>query len=680
VTLAKAPNDASELAGLVQDIRARHEHGYAYKDLVVLCRTRTQAQRVSQALVAADLPVIERSGLLEQSHSKDILSLALLLADESGMGLLRVAQQSEHPLSQDDVESLLMVARQQDIPLGLFISHNEALQAVSDIGRKALKHLADMLKRLQYAPDIWSLLAQYLFLETTRMQDLLANQVGTRLIAPHVVGARLIAPSHSSLLMSDYDALLQLARHYDNMVGATFMAPVADSRQDGRDKSGPYDEGRPTAGAMKVAPTMRIRGFLEYLSLLVTLRQDGGNRQGGGGEDEESSNVIRVMTVHASKGLEFPVVYLPGLVQRRFPLQARSSPVPPPAGMLPAESEGSKAHESGEARLFYVGVTRARDHLILSYSDRYGKVSYKRSPYVDALEAGLPEDRLVKLYWEAADVSAGNVQPVELLAQPPRLRANFIETMQPDVLRDSAIEAYLRCPRQYAYSYLYHFSGEEGGFRRFWQATQKTVEALRQHVHTSKAGEDAKDAKSTTSLTLEQIRALYTQHWQEARGHEVPFATMYEQHGHEIVEQVLRDLDKQDDTQWELRSPFTVDIAGKSVQVTVDRVEQAQQTGIPAKFVRARFGKRKEKPTADTRELFYVHAYRQQHPGQPVELHSHNMSTGEMQPMKLSSKKEQSLYDEVEQAILAMERHEYPAQPTEPSRCPSCPFFFICPA
>lgn len=640
VTLAKAPNDASELAGLVRDIRARHEDGYAYKDIVVLCRTRTQVQRVSQALVAAELPVIERSGLLEQPHSKDLLSLALLLADASGMGLLRAAQQIGHPLSQADVELFLMAAKQQEIAPGLFLFREEALHTVSENGREALKHLTDMLSRLQYAPDMWSLLAQYLFLETTHMQDLLAH----------------LEDSQSRLLLSDYDALLQLARHYDQ------VGPYAGS---GRAEAGPYK---------------RIKGFLEYLSLLVTLRRDGGSRQGSEGEDAESSNVIRVMTVHASKGLEFPVVYLPGLVQRRFPLQARSSPVPPPTGMLPAESEGSKAHESGEACLFYVGVTRARDHLILSYSDRYGKVNYKRSPYLDALEAGLPEDRFVKLHWEAVDTAAGSVQPVELPVQLPQLGAAFIEAMQPKVLRDSAIEAYLRCPRQYAYSYLYHFSGDEGAFRRFWQATQKTVEALCQRVSAGKAGGDTNDDKDTTGLTSEQIRALYTQYWQEAGGHEVPFAPMYEQHGHEIVEQVLRDLSKRDDTQWEMRSNFAVDIAGQSVQVTVDRVEQAQQTGVPVKFVRARFGKRKDKPTADTRELFYAHAYRQQHPGQPVELHSHNMSTGEMQPMKLSPKKEQSLYDEVEQAILAMERHEYPAHPAEPSRCPTCPFFFICPA
>ena len=55
--------------------------------------------------------------------------------------------------------------------------------------------------------------------------------------------------------------------------------------------------------------------------------------------------MIRVMTVHASKGLEFPVVYLPGLVQQRFPMKKMHNFAPPPAGMLAAGSEDEAAHE-----------------------------------------------------------------------------------------------------------------------------------------------------------------------------------------------------------------------------------------------------------------------------------------------------------------------------------------------
>src|SRR2546421_12725545 len=130
-------------------------------------------------------------------------------------------------------------------------------------------------------------------------------------------------------------------------------------------------------------------------------RESGGNRQQSiEGTGDERPDVIRVMTVHASKGLEFPVVYLPGLIQRNFPLQAHANPAPTPVGMVPAGSEGKAAHESGESCLFYVVVTRARDHLVLSYSERNGKQKARVTAYLDALLAGLSPERITQLQSE----------------------------------------------------------------------------------------------------------------------------------------------------------------------------------------------------------------------------------------------------------------------------------------
>jgi len=337
--------------------------------------------------------------------------------------------------------------------------------------------------------------------------------------------------------------------------------------------------------------------------------------------------------------------------------------------MLPTGSEGAKAHDSGESCLFYVGVTRARDALILSYSERYGKLSYKRSPYLCVLGAGLADQRIIRLRW---DVGARCVVPTLpeastiVSAQPSE---GFIEAMRASkTVNASAIEAYQRCPRQYAYRHIYHFQSEEGAYQLFWQATQNTIADVSKQLQASK--------ESQAVPSQQAVRDLYDRHWQSLGGSALPFAALYEQHGHEIVESIRRDLCSREDVKWELRQDYTVDIAGQTVQVPVDRVEAS----TPVKFTRMRYGKHKEKPVADTREVLYACAYHQAYPGQPVELHSHNLSTGETMPITMTPKKEQSLYDEVERALLSMERNAYPAQPAEPFRCPTCPFFFICPA
>jgi len=509
-------------------------------------------------------------------------------------------------------------------------------------------------------------------------------------------------------ILADYSDMLQLARNYDQQQQTLRFQQEEDALAQGEQIE-----------SLDLPPLHeQARGFLDYLSVLKTLRNDGGNRyQDSESEDNETPDVMRVMTVHASKGLEFPVVYLPSIVKQRFPIQRRSKSVEPPTGMLPAESEGDTAHETGEACLFYVGATRARDHLVLSYAERYGKKNYKRSSYIDALVAGLPEERIRRVVWKVVDreedgqgeidgaeigqketgrmgidrgeVDQDRASPVPTLfhgkdattepnwfepftSQPSD---DFIEAVKLQKLTLWALETYQNCPRQYMYSAIYGFHGEKTAYLAFWRATQDAVEALRQKLEENKGLEGWKGEL----LTEMEAGELYSQHWQQEEGDTFPFAALYERHGHEISELIRRKLLSSGDATWQLRQIFTVDIAGKSIEVVVDRVEAPEHAGEPIKYVRTRFGKRKEKPTASAREMLYVHASRQQHPGRSIELQAHNLSTGETYPITLTEKKEQSLYNELEQAILGMERHEFPPKP-DVIRCPGCPFYLICPA
>ena len=363
ITFAEATDEASEYAGIVQDIQRKIRQGYSYKDIMVLSRTRSMVQKITHALAEAGLPSVEQGGVLEQEHIKDVISIILLLTDASAMGLLRAAHYHEHPLKQQDIEALLQVAQEQKRQPRTLILAGEAPLTMSVEGRRALIRLAQILQTLQHAPDIWSLLAQYLLIETTLVRDRIVQRETTK----------------KNRILRDYDQLLQMARHYDQQQQARLqrLGDIAAEEEPAA------EDGllRPELPALEE----RARGFLEYLTLLVLLRQDNGSREADEDEHGGETETIRVMTVHASKGLEFPVVYMPGLVQRKFPLQARAGAMPALTGLLdPAKIEGD-LHVQGEAYLFYVGITRARDQLILSYSRNYGKSSYKRSPYLDTL-------------------------------------------------------------------------------------------------------------------------------------------------------------------------------------------------------------------------------------------------------------------------------------------------------
>ncbi|HXX78714.1 MAG TPA: PD-(D/E)XK nuclease family protein, partial [Ktedonobacteraceae bacterium] len=252
---------------------------------------------------------------------------------------------------------------------------------------------------------------------------------------------------------------------------------------------------------------------------------------------------------------------------------------------------------------------------------------------------------------------------------------DFVERAKPEKLKLGDIETYINCPRQYMYSRIYRFCGEKSAYVAFRKATHDTVEGLRQKLEVNRKLE----GWSGELLMEEDAEELYAHHWQKEKGDTLPFAALYERHGHEISELMRRKLLSSGDATWQVRQSFMVDIAGRSVEVMIDRVEAPERADEPVKFVRTRFGKRKEKPSPTIRDMLYVRASRQHHSGRTIELQAHNMSTGETYPITLTDKKQQSLYDELEQAILGMERHEFPPKP-DVMKCPGCPFFLICPA
>lgn len=643
ITLANAPDEASELHGLVGDIQHKLAEGYNYRDIAVLCRTRAMVRKVTRALAQAGLPVHERVPLMECEHIRNVLALLSLLADASGMGLLRAARLPAHPLNQRDIEALILEARKQQESLRTVIIRGEAPLTMSDEGRQAVGRLATILKNLYHSSSsIWAVLARYLLVETPIVRDLLQQRENPQ----------------GRLMTDDYARLLQYAHAYDQRRLA--------QQQQAEEQARILETEPPAVPGIEE----QIRDFLAYLYVLANLRQEGGNQR-----DEHTTgtaevpHVLHVMTVHASKGLEFPVVYLPGLAQGRFPSRRQHNPVPPPAGMLSPESEGEQAHVSGEACLFYVATTRARDHLILSYSEHYGKTKAKYSSYVDTLMAGLPAERVRHRRWQheqSAPSPNANLMDKQIVSSQPSL--DFIEAMQPGKLRAGLIEEYQRCPRRYAYSNIYAFQNHDGHYLPFWQATSDTLQTLVERLDT---------ADRPTSQ--EQVAELFASFWHEQGGDSQPFARFYEKHGQEIVTQVWQQLQEQSVNGWQLRQRLTVQLAGREIEVPIDRIEAAVQGGQPAKFVRTRFGKRKSEPKMGTRELLYLHARRQHHLGSQISLETHNLSTGIRHEIKLTPRTEQSRLDALEQALEGIERHDFtPTQDTH--ECAMCPFALICPA
>ncbi|HXM53834.1 MAG TPA: ATP-dependent DNA helicase [Candidatus Dormibacteraeota bacterium] len=201
-------------------------------------------------------------------------------------------------------------------------------------------------------------------------------------------------------------------------------------------------------------------------------------------------DAVQVMTVHQAKGLQFEVVFLSGFAQGLFPLAARPHPLLDEEdqhwlernlpGFRPSWPSNPEEHAAEEARLAYVGITRPRRRLYLTYADEYDGAAGP-SPFLEPLP-GLPATELTR---SEARLDAGSVltlaEAETLLAGLPladaerdRLEALGVdlafvadpdagrpfepyarrpEDVDPGHFSPTSLNDYLKCPRLYWYNH-----------------------------------------------------------------------------------------------------------------------------------------------------------------------------------------------------------------------------------
>lgn len=194
-----------------------------------------------------------------------------------------------------------------------------------------------------------------------------------------------------------------------------------------------------------VAEHDRVPDFVAHLGLLRDAGDDPAVAEADPDED-----AVHVMTVHAAKGLEFPVVYLVNAVVQKFPLRHRSEGLALPDALVKDAFETGDAHIQEERRLFHVAMTRAKDELILTSSaDHGGARQRKVSRFVlEALD--LPSVKAAPRRSTALEALARN-QPVGGPAQAPEPPISDEDVLR---LSNRQIDDYETCPLKYRYIHV----------------------------------------------------------------------------------------------------------------------------------------------------------------------------------------------------------------------------------
>jgi DNA helicase-2/ATP-dependent DNA helicase PcrA len=137
----------------------------------------------------------------------------------------------------------------------------------------------------------------------------------------------------------------------------------------------------------EVAEHDRVPAFVAHLDLLREAGDDPAVA-----EADPDDDAVSVLTVHKAKGLEFPVVLLVSCVEQKFPVKRRSDPLELPAELVEDGLGGVDAHLHEERRLFYVGMTRAKEELMLTSAADYGTARIRKLSrfVVEALDLASP--------------------------------------------------------------------------------------------------------------------------------------------------------------------------------------------------------------------------------------------------------------------------------------------------
>jgi len=185
-----------------------------------------------------------------------------------------------------------------------------------------------------------------------------------------------------------------------------------------------------------------VLAFLENLELILEV-----------GEGVEVSDidpdldVVNVLTVHAAKGLEWPVVFVVNMVDQRFPTRKLREQLPIPEKLIKEILPAGDYHLQEERRLFYVAATRAKDQLFLSAADDYGgKRARKLSQFV--LEI-LDESQLNKIKHKLEAIE--KIRRFE--SMPPSKLPRPTARQQPILkLSRQQIDDYYTCPKKYYFA------------------------------------------------------------------------------------------------------------------------------------------------------------------------------------------------------------------------------------
>ncbi len=288
-------------------------------DFAILYRTNAQSRSFEEALRRMNIPYKIYGGIsfYQRKEVKDFLCyLRLVVNPNDEEALKRIINYPIRGIGQTTIDRMTVAANEHKVSLWQVLENSDFMSDIQSRTRQALSNFAMMIKSFA---TLLSKKSAYELAEIIGKQTGLVEELYKDKTAEGV---------------SRYENIQELLNGIKLYTEAEQLQEVSED---------------------EVLPESDLAAYLQQISLLTDMDNDKNNL-----------DTVKLMTVHASKGLEFPAVFVVGMEEGLFPS---------------AMSSDSREGLEEERRLFYVAITRAMHYLTLTFAMmryRFGSLEYNQ--------------------------------------------------------------------------------------------------------------------------------------------------------------------------------------------------------------------------------------------------------------------------------------------------------------
>ncbi|MGD8683146.1 MAG: ATP-dependent DNA helicase [Chloroflexota bacterium] len=607
---------ADEADAVAAEIRQRLEQGTPPNAVGVLVRTNADAAPVLASLDVIGIPYrfSGASGLLAQREVRDVLSLLRTIASpDTSQDLYAVLTAAPYGLGGEDLTAICDLATRRRRSLWSVITEiaeQPGLLRLQAATRRqlvrAVEHIRDAIGRAHERP---APVVLYDFLGHSGWLKLLVGRAEQGDDGPLRRVAR----------------VFELVKEQADLVGDPRLATVV-----------PALGGLIDAGHDPVAP-----------------------------DADDLSGAVSVLTVHQAKGLEFPVVYVVGAADGRFPVRARKDPLALPVALTghPAADDPER-QRAEERRLFYVAMTRARDELILSHAvhGRDGGRPRRPSPFLaEALgrEVDSAAQTTGPLLPRAATVPGTATVIHASAAAPGPLSLSFTQ-----------IDDYLTCPLKYRLRHLVRVPTPPHHALVFGNAVHQAVAAA--------------NARRLRGLPVERrlLDEALAAHWRSEGFISQEHETARYAAGQAALARFAERATSAADTIVAVEQPFSVHVGGDRIRGRYDAVRQTEDGIVVTDYKSGDVrdpGRARQRAHDSLQLQVYALAWEAEHGQRPAAVELHFLEGDVIGRVIPSARRLERARAKVERAAAGIRAGDFTPTPGYPA-CDWCPYRRICPA